>query len=98
MRVEAAVQDVILRTSLYGMFGGLFLLRTAEQQDRNVRRCLEYLIKDVDFLTLRQPKIDHDACDANIRSVVQSTEPGGAASAPFDRKRSIPRLRKQIQD
>src|SRR6185436_18479811 len=58
--VEAALQEIVLRSALYRQLGDVLILRSAQDQDRNLGRRPKEPIEGLDSLAVGQEEVDQD--------------------------------------
>jgi hypothetical protein len=78
-----------LCTASHRLPGDILALRTAEHQDGIVGRALDFPIEGQQVSPIGLRQINKNGRDAVFRGVVQSLEPGRAASDPFNGKGTI---------
>ena len=93
--VEAGLQEIVLRSMLYRQLGDFLVLRSAQDQDRNLGRGAKEPIEGLDSVAVGQEEVDQYRRDA-VRSLLsfprQAFQALGAASDPFDLEGPIARV------
>ena len=95
--VEAGLQEIVLRSMLYRQLGDVLILRSTEDQDRNLRRGAKEPIEGLDSVAVGQEEVDQHRRYA-VRSLLfcfpssESFQALGTASDPFDLEGPVARV------
>ena len=90
MTVELGLEEIVLRTALYGLHRKRFVARVADDQDGDVGCGPPELVEGLESLAIRQEQIEQHSV---YLSRVQSLDARGEVRDPFDREGSIVCLR-----
>jgi hypothetical protein len=90
--VELGLEEIVLRTALYGLHRERFIARVADDQDGDVGCGPPELIEGLESLAIREEQVEQHSV---YLSRVQLFDALGEAQDPFDREGSVVCLRER---